>query len=546
MLESFSLQTLLTTLYLFTVMGLMIYGINAYVMVWLFRRRKDQARNQDARDWAAFRADPHAVRDLPTVTVQLPLYNEQNVATRIIASAGALSYPRDKLFIQILDDSTDDTRDLVDRAVAALHAKGVSAAVIRRRDRNGYKAGALQHAMPEVRGDFVALFDSDFVPPADFLLKTTPFIARDPNLACLQARWGHINREQSLLTRAQAVGIDGHFGVEQGGRCWNNLFMNFNGTGGIWRTAAIRDGGGWQADTLTEDMDLSYRVQLKGWRIRYLMDVVAPAELPESLRAFQRQQFRWAKGSIETAKKLGGQLWTSKRSLFEKTQAFLHMTHYAIHPLMLLSVLLAPWVLYLSEGGLPRWFYLTLVAGFCSSALAPNLLYATAVHTLTPRDAIRRLRILPFLSALGVSLCVNNTRAVFEALWGRPSAFLRTPKTGSTEPSSSGTKPTGYVLRMNWSAPIELALALYAAWGCGLYLYRGHWMVGPFLFLYMAGFTYSSVRGFLEGRQGNRTSNPIQAATLKGTPPVIVAFGTNSRGMPYAESLKSVHGKVAV
>jgi cellulose synthase/poly-beta-1,6-N-acetylglucosamine synthase-like glycosyltransferase len=321
------MQGLLAVLHLLAVAGLAIYGVNAYVMVathWRHRRNAERSRALP---------DP-----LPAVTIQLPLYNERYVATRLLEAVGALDYPRDRLEIQVLDDSTDDTTEIVASIADRLRAHGLDVVHLHRRVRTGFKAGALAEGLIAARGEFVAIFDADFVPPPGFLKATLPCF--QPDVAVVQARWGHLNRSFSALTVAQSLGIDGHFAVEQSARARAGLFLNFNGTGGIWRRAAILDAGGWAHDTLTEDLDLSYRAQLRGWRIVYRPDIVCPAELPVLVTGFKSQQRRWAKGSIQTAIKLLPAVMAAPRSPWVKYQAFVHLTYYMIHPLMLASVLL--------------------------------------------------------------------------------------------------------------------------------------------------------------------------------------------------------------
>lgn len=482
------------TLYLTGVVGLLVYAVNNYVLIGLFRRRKEAAFARDAGDLRAFRQRSDARAQLPAVTVQLPVFNELTVVERLVACVGRLEYPRDRLEIQVLDDSTDETRELARNAAERLAAQGIRAVYLHRADRAGFKAGALEAGLAHARGDFLALFDADFLPPADFLLKTVPHFLGDERLACVQGRWGHLNEDDALLTRAQALAIDGHFGIEQAARNWNGLPMNFNGSAGVWRKKAIVEAGGWQHDTLTEDMDLSYRAQLAGWRMRYCAEAVAPAEIPGTLRALQRQQFRWAKGSIETALKLLGRIWRGPWGFFGRVQATLHVTHYLIHPLMLLSVLAAPWVIFLSDGALPRALYAVCCAGFVAGSLAPSLLYMEATRALCPGSFRRRALLLPYLVVLGLGLCVNNTRGVLEAVLRRKSAFVRTPKRGQ-----GGGPANGYRLGANWSWPYEILLGCYALWACGLYVERGYLLVGPYLILYTLGFFHAGLRGVIEG-----------------------------------------------
>ena len=320
--------------------GLFLYGANCYVMLALFLRSHRASARAAARTIAEAEARFVHPEGLPLVTTQIPLFNEANVAERAIRAAARIDYPCDRHEIQVLDDSTDETREIVDRTVRELQARGHCIVVLRRTDRTGFKAGALAAALRVATGEFLAIFDADFVPPPRFLRDTLPFFLADDRMGLVQARWGHLNADDSVLTRAQAIGIDGHFTVEQSARTFNGLLMNFNGTAGIWRRRAILDAGGWSADTLTEDLDLSYRAQLAGWRTHFLSELEVPGELPDGVAAFKSQQFRWAKGSIQTAKKLLPRLWRDRdRSVWVKIQATLHLTHYAVHPLMLVVAL---------------------------------------------------------------------------------------------------------------------------------------------------------------------------------------------------------------
>lgn len=299
-------------LYLLACILLMLYGLNCHIMIYLFKRRFGQRRENDRKILLDFYTN-HREKNLPFVTTQIPIFNELNVAERIIDAVAAFDYPTDRHEIQILDDSTDETRDIIAGKVRTLRARGLQVQHVTRVDRTGFKAGALRYGMERAKGELMAIFDADFVPPPYFLRKAVPYFVLNPDLGLVQARWGHLNEKKSLITTLQSIGINGHFMVEQSARNWNGLLMNFNGTAGVLRKKAIQDVGNWQDDTLTEDMDLSYRMQLSGWQCRYLVDLVAPAEIPENINAFKSQQFRWAKGSIQTAIKLLPTVWRSVR-----------------------------------------------------------------------------------------------------------------------------------------------------------------------------------------------------------------------------------------
>jgi hypothetical protein len=393
--------------YLLCLVLLSAYGLSSLVLVLLYLLHRDD-----------FTPPPPPPDEWPRVTVQLPVYNEMHTVERLLAAAAALDYPRDRLEIQLLDDSTDDTRRIAAQAVARLREAGIDVVHVIRKDRTNYKAGALAAGLTKAKGQLIAIFDADFVPPPGFLRRVVPHFA-DVRVGCVQTRWGHLNANHSLLTRAQAAGIDGHFVVEQTARSRAGLFLNFNGTAGIWRRDCIEDAGGWQGDTLTEDLDLSYRAQLRGWRIAYLPDVVVPGEVPIQISALKRQQARWARGSIETALKLIGPLLRSRQPWFVKLEGVLHLTGYLVHPLMLLTTLLmlpmsfcTSWVLSISP-------WLMIVAA------GPPLLYLVAQRG---RPWHRRLRLLPLLELLGIGLALNNTWAVVRGVLGLRGRFLRTPK----------------------------------------------------------------------------------------------------------------------
>ena len=320
---------------------LTVSGLHIYLLLYLSHRRRDavgSAQRGRIDDYNARTPDDA----WPVVTTQIPLYNEAAVAERVIEAAAAMDYPPDRHEIQVLDDSADETCHIVDRVATRLRLGGKDVQVIRRPDRTGYKAGALAHGLPRARGEVIALFDADFVPPPDFLRRIVPLLMDSPDNGCVQGRWAHLNAGQSWITQAQALAIDGHFAVEQSGRSWNNLPLNFNGTAGIWRRAAIEDPavGGWTADTITEDLDLSYRAQMAGWRIEYCPDVECPAELPATIPALKAQQYRWAKGSIQTARKLLGDVWRSPFPVAQRLEATLHLTTHSIAVWMLLPALL--------------------------------------------------------------------------------------------------------------------------------------------------------------------------------------------------------------
>jgi cellulose synthase/poly-beta-1,6-N-acetylglucosamine synthase-like glycosyltransferase len=414
-------------LYVLCAALLSLYGINSLVLTWLYLRHRRQ---------------PVVTRPMPAVwpqiTVQLPLYNELHTVERLLRATAALDYPREWLEIQILDDSSDATRDLAERTARELRQQGVDVVHLTRAQRTGFKGGALAAGLAVAKGQFIAILDADFVPPADFLKRVLPEFS-DPGVGCVQTRWGHLNREYSLLTEVQALALDGHFVVEQTARSRSGLFLNFNGSAGIWRRECIEDAGGWAGDTLTEDLDLSYRAQLRGWRIAYRPDVVVPAELPVQMSGFKQQQARWAQGSIQTALKLAGVLWSSPLGWAVKLEAVAHLTGYVAHPLILLMGLLT-----LPMRATHSWA-LGVVPWLMVAAVGPPLLYGVAQFA-DDAQALRRLRVLPWLVLLGTGIALSNTCAVLRAMLHVRQGFRRTPKfaiRGRGEPWASSAYAMG-------------------------------------------------------------------------------------------------------
>ncbi len=437
-----------------------------------------------ARAWRGRRrapAPPPLPADdaLPVVTVQLPLYNEQAVAARVIAAAAALDWPRDRLELQILDDSTDATAARCAAEVARWRARGTDAVHLHRADRAGWKAGALEAGRRVARGELVLVLDADFVPPADFLRRTVGHFA-DPGVALVQARWGHLNRERSLLTRLQALLLDGHFAVEQAGRAAAGACFNFNGTAGLWRAVAIADAGGWHADTLTEDLDLSYRAALRGWRFVYAGDVVAPAELPADLRAFKSQQHRWAKGSVECARKLVPAVVQAPWPWWRRLEAVAHLTHNL--PYLVTLVLVLAGGACLGLGGGPTWAPLVHAA----SAAVTLAVLATFVAASAARGArLRAVAQVPALVALTAGLAVSQGKAVIEALIGHRTPFVRTPKDGAVGATPPPVRR--YRVPPTVTAWLELAAAAYLAGCAGLAAARGAPLGAAVLALFAAG-----------------------------------------------------------
>ena len=461
---------MLRALYLLASVGLSFYGVHALIMLVLYWRNHPSPTE-------ACRV-PEA--DYPLVAVQLPVYNERYVVERLIDAAAALDYPGDRLEIQVLDDSTDDTTQIAEARARHYREQGLHVQVIHRTQRDGYKAGALQAGLEHTTASYVAIFDADFRPLPDFLQQTVAPFLTQPDLAAVQVRWAHLNDIYSPLTRAQAILLDGHFGVEQAVRNWSGLLTCFNGSGGVWRRAAIEAAGGWQSDTMTEDLDLSYRAQLAGWRILYRPDVVAPAELPAQMQAFKQQQARWAQGSVQCLRKLGGPIVRSRLSLGQKVMALWHLGAYLMHPLAVaLLVLSLP--LLIARQSLPGT--LTLLALL---SLFPPLLFALSQTSLHD-DWLRRFLYFPVVVLVGTGVAWSTTRAISRGLlrWG--GTFVRTPKF-RIEGRQGTWAGTLYRLLPDRALVGELALTAYAALGIAVAWLHGSYGALPFLLLCGAGF----------------------------------------------------------
>ena len=480
-----TLTAITFTLFVVATFASAIYGLHLAVLLGLFSRKQRDKRESQRNIIDAFlAADDRA--NWPKVTTQLPIYNEADVAVRLIETVAAMDYPKDKHEIQVLDDSTDATRDLIDQTVARLVAAGHDVKAVRRSDRWGYKAGALAHATPQAKGEFLAIFDADFVPPVDFLKRCVALLVNNPKAACMQGRWAHLNRDESWITKAQALGIDGHFAIEQGARAWNGLLMNFNGTGGVWRRAAIEDEavGGWSADTLTEDLDLSYRAQLAGWQMEYCVDIACPAELPGTAAALKSQQRRWATGSIQVARKLLPRIWRAPLTLGQKVEATLHLTHYSIAVFMLvLAVVARPMLLLWLRDDFWRPWFVGVWLGVCVIAFIPSAVYAYARHMLG--EGWSGIRVIPWMLILGVGICLNNALAVVRGLYLRGGEFVRTPKSGSTLQQRSRSR---YVVGQGQVWLVELALGVYSLWTFQHYVASDRYFFSIFLLLYGVGF----------------------------------------------------------
>jgi cellulose synthase/poly-beta-1,6-N-acetylglucosamine synthase-like glycosyltransferase len=470
--------------YVIAGIGLVLYGFNCYFSIFLFLKNFKKKRKNDTEILENFLKNLD-VNNLPKVTTQLPVFNEGACVERLIDSVCAIDYPSHLHEIQVLDDSTDDCLEISRKKVAEMKEKGYNITLIHRTDRKDYKAGALKEGMKQSSGEFLAIFDADFVPEKNFLMHTVPYLVLDKEIGLVQGRWGHLNRGESGLTLAQSIGIDGHFVIEQSARSWAGLFMNFNGTAGVWRRDAIDKAGGWQGDTLTEDMDLSYRSQLAGWKMKFVFDVIVPAELPADVNAFKSQQYRWAKGSIQTAIKVLPQVFKSKVSPLVKFQSFMHTTHYSIHPLMLFTAVSAFPLLAFGHskvGSIPLWTFSILFATIALAAMAPSTLYFVAQRFSGSVGWKKRMIALPLLMSVGVGIAVSNTCAVLSAVFGQKSSFIRTPKQGGA------VRIKKFRQKFPRVALAELLIGIYCIFGLLEYIDARVFLIGPFLALYAVGF----------------------------------------------------------
>ncbi len=473
---------------------LAVYGIHRAFMVHLYYRH----RGQDPRP--AGRLDR-----LPVVTVQLPLYNEVYVVERLVEAVAALDYPSELLEIQILDDSSDETSDVARRVAERYRAGGHDVVYLHRDHRDGFKAGALQAGLEKSRGEFLLIFDADFVPRPSMLTECLPHFS-DMKVGMVQARWEHLNRDFSLLTRIQSIFLDGHFVIEHTARNRSDRFFNFNGTAGIWRRSCLEEAGGWQADTLTEDLDVSYRAQLAGWRFVYLKDVAVPAELPVDMNGFKTQQHRWTKGSIQTGRKLLPEIFRSNFPWRVKVEAFFHLTNnFSYLLVVLLALLIFPAIIIREEIG---WQRLAVVD-------FPLFFGATfsfiAFYVSSQREIGRRwkqtLRYMPFLMSLGIGLSLNNVKAVVEALVNKPTEFTRTPKY-RIEGTAGEWRSKKYRAAGNFSLAGEIVLAAYFLGALVFAIEERYWLGVPFLLIFFNGFAYTAAVSFVSRWTGGGESSP--------------------------------------
>ena len=484
---------------------LSFYGCHRYEMIRRYLRQKKAGAPLAPARWET----------LPPVTVQLPIYNERYVVERLIEEVVKMEYPKHLLQIQVLDDSTDDTHPFTEALVREHQAAGVPIEYHHRTNRHGYKAGALQEGMKTATGELIAIFDADFIPPRDFLMRTVHYFT-DPKIGVVQTRWSYLNRHYSLLTEVEAMLLDGHFVIEHAARFGSGLFFNFNGTAGILRARMIEDAGGWQHDTLTEDTDLSYRAQLKGWRFLYVPSIDCPSELPVDTYSFQVQQSRWAKGLTQVAKKLLPSILRANLPLRVKVEAFFHLTPNISYPLMLIvSALMLPVMIVRFYMG---WFQMMtidlplIIASFWSI----SAFYLMAQHELDPRNWKRALALMPALMAAGVALTICNTKAVLEALFGIKSAFARTPKYAVGDRTIK-IENANYQRRSGWLPYAELAMGGYFVYMTAFAIETWNFPAVPFLLLFVAGYWWAGVSTLYQEFQGRQRWQRERALALEKT-----------------------------
>ncbi len=475
---------------------LSIYGFHRYYMIYLYRKYKDKNPVPESQ-----------FKELPPITIQLPVFNEKYVVERLIEKVAMMRYPRNLLQIQVLDDSTDDTSTIAKKKCDEIRARGIDIAFIHRTDRSGFKAGALENGLKTATGEFVAVFDADFLPDEDFLEKTIHYFT-DSKIGMVQARWDHENRRYSLLTECQSILLDGHFMIEHTARNRSGRFFNFNGTAGMWRKSTIADAGGWQHDTLTEDLDLSYRAQLKGWKFIFLPNVTVPAELPIEMSAFKAQQFRWAKGSIQTFMKIFLRIVKSDIPLKNKVESFFHMgANFAYLLMVMLSLLMPINIVIRYNHGFDRRLFILDLPIFIFATLSVMFFYFYSEYmvisetlSVRNRSKAKPLIYLPFVLSIGIGLCINNCKAVIEALIKKNTPFNRTPKynvsdKGTISTREKFTKLVANVYRIkkvDWVSIIELCMGVYFTFAVYYAFDKELYFSLPFIMLFQIGFLYTA------------------------------------------------------
>ncbi|MCF8259892.1 MAG: glycosyltransferase family 2 protein [Melioribacteraceae bacterium] len=476
------LDELVLVIYIFSLSVLLLFGCHGFVMLYY--------RNKYAQNLPT---ESDVIEDYKKVTIQLPLYNELYVADRLVNAVCEIDYPKENLEIQVLDDSTDETVDIVARIVAEKQKEGFDIKHVRRTNRKGYKAGALKEGLEYATGDYIAIFDADFIPKTDFLKKTLRYF-KDDQVGMVQTRWEHLNEDFSILTKIQALALDGHFVIEQTVRNRAGFFINFNGTGGVWKKSAIEDAGNWHDDTITEDLDLSYRAQLKGWKFIFLRDFTTPAELPSEINALKAQQFRWTKGAIETAKKLLPMVWSSKISLRIKMQSTFHLTNNIVFPFILLAGILNVPLIFIKNAG-PYDNFFNFMSIFVLAFISSFLFYLYGQKEIYPNWR-KKIVLFPVFMAGSMGLAVNNSRAVVEGLMNKKSEFVRTPKYKVVNKNDSFSDNKYIAKKVEKSAFVELLLAIYCSIGVIASIYFGEISALPFNLMFFFGFASISFMSF--------------------------------------------------
>jgi len=470
------MENIVLVIYIVALSILFGFGIHGLVLLYYYYKTKQVEQSKEEMP-----------EEYPVVTIQLPMYNELFVVERLFNAITQIDYPKDKMEIQVLDDSTDESVDSTMQLVDDYVARGFDIKYVHRTNRDGFKAGALKAGLETIKGEFVAIFDADFVPKTDFLMKTIPHF-RNTNVACVQTRWEHLNESYSFLTRAQALALDGHFVIEQQVRNKAGFFINFNGTAGVWRKSAIIDAGNWHADTLAEDLDLSYRAQLKGWKFVFLNNVTSPAELPADINSLKNQQFRWTKGYVETAKKLLPKVLKSDIPLKIKLECIVHLTSNLVFPFIILVALLnVPLIIIKNTvGGLENYY--TMMSIFVLASISTFLFYMYSQKDIH-MDWRKRLLLFPIFLAGSMGLAINNTKAVWEALINKKTAFVRTPKFKIVSDTDDWKKYKSHLSRkINGTVYFELFMTLYFMIGIGISAYYLEIAAIPFQLMFLLGF----------------------------------------------------------
>ncbi|MCS7205797.1 MAG: glycosyltransferase family 2 protein [Leptospiraceae bacterium] len=482
----------LISVYFIDVFLLFIYGVHLYVMIYLYKKNKHKCiSNLEKPPIDLEKTD---LNQIPEVAIQLPIYNEYYVVDRLLDSIRNIRWPKEKLYIQVLDDSTDETVEKVSKIVKKMQDDGYRIELIHRNNRVGFKAGALKEGLEKIKAEYVAIFDADFIPNPDFFVKLIPYF-QDPEIGMIQTRWGHINKNFSLLTYAQSLGIDGHFVIEQVARNGSGLWMNFNGTAGIWRKQCIIDAGSWESDTLTEDFDLSYRAELKGWKFRYFSDIVNDAELPVTIQAFKSQQFRWCKGSIQTAIKLIPRIIKANLPWKIKIEAIIHLTNYLVHPLMILNILLTLPLIHIEKwsnykfSNLATEFVLFIAFLLSISTFAPTIFYLYTQKELH-QNWKKKIPYMFVLMMIGIGISVSNTKAFLEAIFGKISNFQRTPKYKIETKNDNYINRSKYKQNIDPTILVEFLFFIYCLLTIWFAYSYEKYLVIPFMFIYAIGFFY--------------------------------------------------------